>query len=192
MKKSIYLFCTKLWIYVTELPALAIFTLAAIYNKHSEEPMGLYPLMIVSLAAAVIIFLYFLRFISINTDEIRYHGMFSSRDRDFIKADRTLIITLKPFGNMKLELYGDAGEIPPFDWMKPEDVQYRDVCYFSGIAVGGRRDVKRIAKYFTVPESELDAICNAGYEFSNDTVTVKTEDKNECTVVSIHFNKTII
>ena len=62
MKKSIYLFCTKLWIYVTELPALAIFTLAAIYNKHSEEPMGLYPLMIVSLAAAVIIFLYFLIF----------------------------------------------------------------------------------------------------------------------------------
>ncbi len=192
MKKTVYLFCTKPWLYLTEIPAIAMLVFAVCYNSSSEEPMKLYPLIVVSAAAALFIFVYLLRFISINTDEIRYHGLFTSRDKDFIKEDRTLIITLKPLGNMKLELYGDAGEEPPFDWMKPEDVQYRDVCYFTGHAIGGARAAKRIAKYFTLPESEADKLLVPGYSFENETVNINCEKKNEVTSISIHFNVTII
>jgi hypothetical protein len=192
MKKAVYLFCTKLWLYLTEIPAIALLVFAICYNDTSKEPMGLYPLIIASAAAAVFIFVYLFRFISIDNDEIRYHGIFTSRDKDFIKAERTLVVTLKPFNNMKLELYGDAGEIPPFDWMKPEDVQYRDVCYFTGRAIGGKNAARRIASYFTVPNGELEGILTHGYTFENETVKVTTEKKNEVTELRIYFKITIM
>lgn len=190
--KSIYLFCTKLWFYLTELPVITLLWIAIKYNSESEDLFGFYPLIIFLFGVAIFIAVYFFRMISISTDEIRYHGLFSSRDREFIKADRTLVLKICKGGNLRITLFGDAGAEPPFDWMKPEDVQYREICLFRGRALGGGRTVRKIAKYFSVDESELPRLLDDDFVFENDTVSVHTETVEGIKTVKISFKVTII
>ncbi len=190
--KSIYLFCTKIWFYLTEIPVLILLWVAIAHNGSSSDLFGFYPLIIFLILTAIFLAVYFFRMISISTDEIRYHGLFSSRDRDFIKENRTLVIAVMPAKNLRVELWGDAGREPAFDWMKPEDVEYRDICLFRGRALGGGRTVKKIAKYFTVPEDKLESLLSDGYEFENNAVRVTTEQEDNLTYVKIHFNITIV
>ena len=76
--------------------------------------------------------------------------------------------------------------------MKPEDVQYREICLFRGRALGGGRTVRKIAKYFSVDESELPRLLDDDFAFENDTVSVHTETVEGIKTVSISFKVTII
>ena len=77
--KSIYILSTKLLIYLMELPLIALLILAIAYNDHADGVFKFYPMQIVSILGMIFIFLYFLRFVKISTDEVRCKGIFSSK-----------------------------------------------------------------------------------------------------------------
>ena len=190
--KTIYLFSTKPLIYLTELPVIIIFWLAVHFNSYSEHALKFYPLIIVSALTIIFIAVYFFRYISINNDEIRYHGLFSSRDNALISENKTLTITLRPRLNTKVELYADAGEEPAFEWMKASDVVHRDICIFRGRVFGGKSSAKKILEFFTLTKEESHSALNDGFFFENDAVIVTSKKENETFKISIKFKITII
>ena len=190
--KSLYLLCTKPLVYLTELPVLILLTIALRYNSESDELFKFYPLIVFLSFAVIFILVYFLKVISVNFEEIRYHGLFSSRDSAFIGEGKSLVLLLKPKRNIGIELYGDAGKEPIFDWMKAEDVIHRDICLFRGKANGGIKTVKKIIGFF-ISEGECpETFVNDGFEYEDDNIRVSTSIKNECKMVTIKFKKTIL
>ena len=188
--KSVFLFCTKPWIYLLELPVMIIFSIVVALNDQSTDLLKYYPLIIV-LALFIIFFaVYFFRVISVSFDELRYHGLFSSKDQAFIKEKRTLVISLYPKHTLHLELYGDAAEEPAFEWMSAEDVMHREVCVFRGKAIGGKSTAKKLVEYFVSDSAEN--CLDDGYIFDDDCITVTTETKNEIKEIRIRFKITIV
>ena len=190
--KSIYFFCTKPWIYLTELPVLFMLWVAMIFNGQSEEIFKFYPLIIALSAAVIFIFVYFFRVISISYDEIRYHGLFSSRDSATIEENKTLVISVKPKFRLGFELYGDIGKEPIFDWMKAENAEHRDICVFRGKAIGGKSSALRTLKFFCVSTDDLNKCLDDGYFYEDNAIRVNTERKNEILEIKIKFKTTII
>ncbi len=190
--KSVYLFCTKPWVYLTELPVIILLSVAIAFNDKSEELYKYYPLIIFLIFSAMFIFIYFFRMISINTDEIRYHGLFSSRDSAFINENKSLVISLMGMGNMRLELFGDASEAPPFEWMKAEDISHRDVCLFRGRAIGGKGSAKKILEYFAMKKEALAECFSDGFSYDDERISISTQQINEVTKFKIKFKVTII
>ena len=190
--KTLYFFQTQLWVYATELPFIAIFAAALYANSLPENKISLLPLLVAMALAFIFILLYFTRFVALNTDEVRQIGVFGSKDREFLKENSVLIIKLRPLWNMRLELWGGNPDIPAFDWMKAEDVNFREVCLFREKAIGGIGSAKKILSYYTVPSESLSGIESEGYAFENDTVSVFTERKNEVYEIKISFKKTIV
>ena len=188
--KNIFLFCTKPWIYLLELPPMIMLFIALALNDKSTDLLKYYPL--ISVLALFIIFfaVYFFRVISISFDEIRYHGLFSSKDQAFIKEKRTLVLSLYPRRTLRLELFGDAAEEPAFEWMSAEDVMHREVCLFRGRAIGSKASAKKIVEYFVADTA--DGCLDDGYLFEDDCITVKTETKNEIKQIRIKFKITIV
>ena len=92
--KNVYLFCTRIAVYLTELPVLILLWTAMRYNDRSEEIFKLYPLIVILSLAVIFILVYFFRLISVSRDEIRYLGIFSSRDSALITEGKTLVIKL--------------------------------------------------------------------------------------------------
>ena len=190
--KSVILFCSNPLVYLTELPVIIMLFITIQYHDQSTDLFKFYPLEIFLCLAIIFIAVYFFRVITISTDEIRSQGLFSSRDRATIEKDKTLVLTLAPHGKIKTELYGGMGDEPVFDWMKKEDAISRDICYFRGKAMGGKRTAKRILRYFELGEEEALAATEDGFCGYFKLVSVKTEQKNEVTEIKIRFNETVI
>ena len=190
--KSIYFFCTKPWIYLTELPILFMLRIALIFNSQSDEIFKFYPLIIALSAAIIFIFVYFFRAISISYDEIRYHGLFSSHDSATIEENKTLIISIKPKFKLGFELYGDVGKEPLFDWMKAEEAEHRDVCIFRGKAIGGKKSALRVLKFFGVPACDLSECTEDSCLYEDGNIKVNCERKNENLEISVKFKTTIV
>ena len=185
--KSIYFFCSRLWVYLTEIPVIFMLWIALSYNSNSDEIFKFYPLIIFLCLSIVFIMVYFFRVISISTDEIRFHGVFSSRDSAFIKEHETLTITYYGKKRLRFELYGDAGDEPAFDWMKAEDVIHRDICLFRGRAIGGKMGIVKVFEFFSVPcpDNALDD----GFKFENELIAISVESNDDMTRAKIKFKK---
>lgn len=190
--KTIFLFCTKPWVYLTELPLMVMLFIAVALNDKSEELLKYYPLIIFLSLLIVFIAVYFFRMLSISFEEIRYHGLFSSKDQAFIKEKRTLVISVCPRHTLRLELFGDAAEEPAFDWMKAEDVMHREVCLFRGSAVGGKRNAEKTVAYFLAEGESAEGCLKDGYAYEDEAITVSTEQKNEITEIRISFKITVV
>ena len=190
--KSIYILSTKLWVYLTEIPVLILLWVSISTNHLAEGTLKYYPLIIFLSLAVVFIMVYFFSVISISCEEIRYHGLFSSRDSAFITENKTLVIRIKPRRNLDIELYGDAGVEPAFDWMKADDVIHRDICLFRGRANGSVGTAKRILKFFNVPEEERISAMNDGFSYEDDAIRVNSCQKNEVFEISLSFKITIV
>ncbi len=190
--KSVYLFCTKLWVYLTELPVLILLAVAISLNGKSEETLKFYPLIIFLILAAIFIFIYFFRMISLSTDEIKVIGLFSSKDSAFIKANETLEVSLHRFGNIRFVLFGDAAETPAFEWMKAEDVAHREICLFRGRALGRKNTAKKILDYFALENEKLEGFEKEGFFYEDERITVNTIRANEVLTFKIKFKITII
>ncbi len=190
--KSIYLFCTKPRVYLIEFPILAILWIAIKFNKFSENTFKFYPLIFVSAFFVIFTAVYFFRAISISNDEIRCLGVFSSKDNALIAENKTLVISLHPHFNMKLELYTDAAESPAFEWMKASDVAHRDVCVFRAGAVGTKRSAIKILEYFSVPKEDAINCSTDGFNYENDNIKVESFSENETLKIKIKFKTTII
>ena len=191
MMKKTYLFCTKPWFYLCEIPPIILLIVSILYNNDSEGLVKLFPLIIFSCAAIIFIFLYFFRLIIISFEEIKCVGTFSSKDSAIINKGKALIFTLKGRNKMTVRLYGNSGT-PGFDWAKGEDYQPLDIDLFREKAIGNLRSVKRILSYFEVPDKDINLfVSEKEYkkEFENYTVTKATEENT--VTVTIKFTNTI-
>lgn len=178
--KFVFLFCSKLRVYLTELPVIILLAVAMHYNDGSDELFKLYPLQIFLILVMIFILVYFFRAITITYDEIRYHGLFSSRDSAVINKDKTLIITMKAGRRLTVELFGNDGKHPSLDWLKDADTPPVDIFLFRGKAIGGKRAVRSVLKYFGVEAEDLERVFSEdsfSREYDDVLLTVeKTED----------------
>ena len=154
MKKK-YLFCTKIWFYLSEIPLLFFLYVTCYYNFTSDNPWQFIPLILILTAVIIFIGIYYFRLISLSYEMIRYHGLFSSHDSAIINKDKTVIITLNRRSYIGISLYGNDGKPPMFDGLRGEGAI--DIYLFRGRAVGGKRTVRSILKYYGISESDISA-----------------------------------
>ena len=189
--KSIYFFSTKPRVYLTELPLIALLVLAIVYNKHSTGLLKFYPLMVLLVLGMAFIFIYFLRFVRINTDEARVIGLFSSKDRVALKKDRRLVLTLKKGRRLRVEVFS-TGEAPLLDWVNPEEYSDEELNVFRAKAVGGEGSAKRMLKYFDIPTEDFEKILKSeSFEKEYEAISLSAMNTKECRRISLKFTETI-
>ena len=177
--------------YLTELPLLFLLIVAICYNGQATGFVRLYPLIIALVLGMIFIFIYLFRLISVSTEEIRSIGPFSTRDRAIINEGKTLILTVRKHGKLKMELFGNDGTPPMLDWAQSEEHEIMDIFLFRGKAVGGKRTVARVLRYFDVPADEAAQATEDGFKKEYDAFEVSTERREDITEVRIRFTKTI-
>ena len=192
MRKK-YLFCTRLRVYLIELPIIILFAIALYYNQYSDELTKLYPLLIFLALSMIYIFIYFFRAISISFEEIRYHGLYSSRDHAEINEGKEIIFTLLKKRRLRVELYGNDGRPPELSWIKDnENYTPVDIYLFRGKAIGGKRKLKSLLKYFGVAESDIDELfLKEKFEGDYEYVSLKSEIQEDKTVVRLKMKETL-
>ena len=192
MKKK-YLFCTNPLIYLIELPVILLFVIALRYNKYSEGYAKFYPLLIFLGLAMCFIFIYFFRMISISFEEIRYHGLFSSRDHADIDDGKELIITLLPKRKIRVELFGNDGSLPELSWIKPEEnTKPIDIFLFRGKAIGAKRRVLSILRYFEVNEEDaLKVFESEAFQGEYELVSLESKKEEDKITVRLKIKETV-
>lgn len=189
MKKK-YLFCTKAWLYLCEIPLAVLLALAIYYNPAIDTNYKLVPLIIVLIFTMVFFFVYFFRIVVISFEEIRYRGPFSSRDSALINKDKELIITMLPFSNLRVELYGNDGLPPMIEGLKGEPSM--DIYLFRGRAIGGRRRVASLLRYFGVAESDIsEALLQDTFVGDYASVTLSVEKREDIREIRLKFKETV-
>ena len=190
MKKA-YIFCTKWWLYLTEIPPILILTLCIIYNNKVDTPQKLYPLIAFCSLVIIFIFLYFFRIIVISTEEIRTVGLFSSKDSAIIEKDRILVFTLLQKNKMKIELEGKTSA-PGFSWIKGGEYEECYINIYRERAVGGKIAVSRVLNAIGVNHQEVSNFFEAkSLEKKYENITVTSYVNNEDRIIKIYFAKTI-
>ncbi len=189
MKKK-YLFCTKLWFYLTEIPLALLLAVSIYYGPMTEGVFKLVPLIVTLAFAMLFILVFFFRIVVISYEEVRYRGLFSSRDRAFINKDKTLIITMRPHGNLDVDLYGNDGQPPMFAGLKDEPPI--DIYLFRGRTIGARRTVISILEYFDIPTDDArTALAKDSYFEEYELVSLSAEKREDIREIRIKFKETI-
>ena len=189
MKKK-YLFCTKLWFYLTEIPLALLLAVTIYYGPMTEGVFKLVPLMVALIFTMLFILVFFFRIIVISYEEVRYRGPFSSRDRAFINKDKTLIITMYPHGNLDVDLFGNDGQPPMFAGLKDEPPI--DIYLFRGRTIGYRGTVKSILRYFDIPLDDANqALRNDTFFGEYEQISFSAEKKEDIRELRIKFKETI-
>jgi len=194
--KSIFFFCTKLRMFWTLLPVSILLWLANKFNDDVEGFVKLYPLQIFLIGVIVFIFIFFFRVISVSNQEIRMHGLFSSRDRALINKGRSLKLTIRPKRRVKFELYSTEEE-PPFEWMKAVEYLPQQICLFRASCVGGAGSVRQVLRFFGTPEDDIDMLlsreCTEGYKKKLKYTTVSSADNDDgLREILIFFDETVL
>lgn len=191
--KSIFLFCTRLYIFLIEIPPMVLLALTISIHEKSEEVWGFYPLEIFLGLAILFIMVYFFRAVTITYDEIRMHGVFSSKDKLLFKKGHTLVIGILPKKKLRLEVYGNLGSDKVYDWLSADEGQNHEISLFRERAVGNEKTVASILSYFGVTEEALEgAFDREGEIFKDEFIEVSTERRNELFEVRVKFNELII
>ena len=189
--KSIYFLATKLKVYIIELPLIALLVFAIIYNKHSKELLKFYPLQIALSLGIVFIFIYFLRLVRLNTDEVRCIGLFSSKDRASLKKGRRLVLTLRKGRKLRIEVFA-KGEAPLLDWVNPEDYTDSEINVFRTKAVGGAGSAKKLLKYFDIPSDDFEEILNSeSFEKEYEAINLTSKLSENGQEISLKFTETL-
>ena len=180
-------------VYLTEIPIIILFTITLHYNKYSEELTKFYPLLIFLGLVMLFILVYFFRAISISFEEIRYLGLYSSRDHAEINEGKELILTLLGKKRIKVELFGNDGKPPELSWIKDnENYTPVDIYLFRGKAIGGKRKLKSVLKYFGVDESDIETVFKSeSFSGEYEYVSLNSEINEEKTVIKLKIKETI-
>ena len=155
--KSIFLFGTRLRMFICEIPAIFLLCVSIYFNDSVDTSLKLYPLIVVLCGAIIFMLVFLMRGISISFEGVRSVGLFSSRDSVMIKKGRKLVITLKRRKKMYVEVYG-VDDAPGFDWMRKDDVEPREANLYRDRTVGGRRQILRVLSYFGIERDLGDKI----------------------------------
>ena len=186
------LFCSKIWVYLTEVPVIILLLITRSFNDSSENLLKLYPLQIFLLLVMLFIFVYFFRIITVSYDEIRYHGLFSSRDSAAINKDKTLILTLKKGGRLTVELFGNDGEPPALDWLKDADYTPVDIYLFRGKAIGGKGRVRSLLKFYGVDTDGIEnSLALDSFDGDYELVALHAEKREDVREFRITMKETV-
>ena len=189
--KSIYLFGTKPLMYLCELPVLFLLGVSIYFNDKVEGALGLYPLIFVCIGAIIFMFLFLFRGISVSTEEVRSFGPYSSKDTAIINKDKLLVLTVRPKGKLRVELYGSADK-PVFDWLREEDASKGEINLYRDTTVGGVKAVGRVLNYFGISPEECSEIHSAesfSREYDFFILTKETAESGERYLIK--FTETI-
>lgn len=186
--KSVFLFCTRWYVFLTELPLVYLFVLTIDLHGQSDSLLGFYPLEIVLVFFIFFILVYFFRVIALSPDDVRMHGLFSSRERAMIRAEDTLVLTILPRHRLRVELFGSDGGVPMLEWLREEGRAPEQVNLFRAKANGGRRSVARILRFYGVPSADIPALLDAERATRDyETVTLSVERTEEKFEVRLKF-----
>ncbi|MBO5879859.1 MAG: hypothetical protein J6Q68_04845 [Clostridia bacterium] len=192
MKKT-YLFCTRIKLYLIEIPLIILLVLTCSYNSNAQHVFKLYPLIVFLSLGIIFILVYFFRVISLSFEEVRYHGLFSSRDHAPINKDKEVILTLRGKRRLTVELFGNDGKAPELDWIKDnENYKITDIYLFRGKAIAGKQKVKRILSYYGVDdEGRRAAIENDEFSADYEFVSLKSKKAEGVTEIRIKMKETV-
>ena len=86
--KKIFIFGTKLRMFLCELPLIFIMAVSIYFNPDMKTPGKLYPLIIAMAAGIIFMFIYLFRGVSISGEKIKSVGLFSSRDSIVVEKNK--------------------------------------------------------------------------------------------------------
>ena len=174
------------------LPLLVLLAAACYYNQFADNLMKLYPIITVTVCGIVFIIVYFFRGIKITYDEIRDVGLFSRRDSAVINEGKTLILKRVKRGRVEITLFGNDGVTAGLDWLKSTGDAPRDISLFRGKAIGGNKTVRRIMRFFEIPNEDIEkALSDNEFSCDHTLASVRREEIEECAVINIIINKTV-
>ena len=190
MKKA-HLFCTRWWFFLCEIPPAIVLIASIRYNSSMTTALKLYPLIVFCCLFIVFFFLYFFRTISISSEEIRTHGLFSSKDSATIKEDTTLVVTLLPKRKLRVELEG-LSKSPGFSWIKGGEYEECSINLYRERAIGDQATVKKLIKYFGVDKTDADLLFNSSnYHKDYEGFTISSGVVDENKLIRINFTETL-
>ena len=190
--RSLILFSTKLWYFLAEIPLIFLFVLAIMKNGGSSHPLKLIPLIIITGAGIIFVFLYYARGIIISYSEVRHIGLFSERDKAMINEGKTLILTLRKRGNMRVVLFGNNGEAPLFpNNEEGEEDKPVDFNLFKGLALGRAATLKRILRFFDINEEDRESLIRESCTAENEFVKVESTEVDGRREIRILFTATV-
>ncbi len=188
MKKRI-LFATEPWFYLTEVPLIWLMILLIRHHADAAGVLKYYPLEIVTVAGIAFIAVYFTRFLTVGYDEVRMHGLFSSRDRAVLVKGKTLIFTKLSRRRFSVEVFGNDGEVAALEWLKDEAP--RDITQLREKVLGNEGTVASLLAFFSVPKEDIDLFFAeepAAREYP--LVSVSSSFENEKRVVKVFLKET--
>ncbi len=190
MKKT-FLFASRLWVYLTEIPPIILLILCIKFNSGVDTLMKLYPLIVTLSALIIFIGVYFFRAVVIGFDEVKCIGPFSSRDKAIIAKDKALVITVLPKRRLRIELFGGGEDLAKScTWLRGDTSPC--INLFRAKANGGERSVCRILKFFDIPKATFDMLMKKdGYSEDYKDLTVSSDTQNEAKTIKIQFKNTI-
>ena len=190
--KSIFLFSTKMRFFISEIPLIALYVIAVIRNKTATSVFKLYPLQIGTLILIAFIAAYFFRGIKITAAEISHVGRFSPRYKAIINKDKTLILTLKSRGIMKVVLFGNNGMPPIYAGDGEDENKPVDIDLFTGYTLGKAGTLKKVLKFFGLSDDEAKSLVENGTEQTVDFARFSSSILEDGSLeIRIFFTKTV-
>ena len=184
--KKIFLFSTRFWLFLTEIPLLVL--LGIVISVHDDAPtiVKFYPLEIVICAVAVFIVIYFFRAVLISKDEIRQIGRFSSREKATVEEGKTLVLTLAAKKNLTVELFESAEAVSALPFASEYAGQ---INLFRERTLGDKKTVRRILLYFGVDAADADRLIEKPpiKEEKFEAVAVRAEEKHDVLIFHIRM-----
>lgn len=189
--KKIFLFSSRLRVYLTEIPPVFLLILAIKFNSAVDTLMKLYPLIITLSALIVFIAVYFFRAVVIGVDEVKCIGPFSSKEKAIIAKEKSLVITILPKRRLRIELFGNGDDLAEScAWLKNDTSEH--INLFRSKANGGVGTARRILRYFDVSDKALESLIEKdGYSEDFENVTVTSDTVNEAKAITVYFKNTI-
>lgn len=188
--KKIFFFSSRPWVYLTEIPVLALLALVISVHDSATSIVKFYPLEIVLGGVALLILIYFFRAVQISKTEIRAIGRFSSREKATIEEGKKLVFTLASKRRLTVELFESSDAAPSLPWASGV---CNDINLFRAKTLGTIKSVRKVLIYFGLSADEADAlIANPPKEeilFEN--IAVLAEEKHDVLIFKLRMLQTL-
>ena len=189
--KKLFLFGTKLYVYLIELPVIIVLMLAIRYNNEATNLLKLYPLIVFCSLAIAFIAIYFFNSVTITYAKIKQIGLFSSRDSAIITKDRTIVLTYLSRRRMRIELFAMQDK-PSLQWVSNEDFVAHETCVFRERVIGNNLTAKRVLRFFKASEKEIkELLSSENLEIKNGKIEYSALVYDEKKQIKIKFNEVI-
>ena len=188
--KKIFLFSSRLWVFATEIPVLAM--LAIVISVHDSAPsiVKFYPMEIALAAVAALIVVFFFRAVQISKKAICEIGRFSSREKATIEEGKRLVFTLASKRRLTVELYESTNSAPSLPFASGV---CSDINLFRAKTLGNIKTVRKTLIYFGLTAAEADALIEnpPKEEKSFENIAVRAEEKHDVCIFHMRMLKTL-